>query len=458
MPADSATRVSLPRMAVPLVISFTLRFLFQQVDLAYAAMLKDDPGAVAALGLYIPIQSVYIAVWVGLSAGFTASISAAFGRSDQARVRALQRSMRRLLWIVVPSLVAAGIGLWFVIPHLGLDAELTRAFRTYAPTLLVGVSLTGFWSVYPDSIVKAHYDTRSTMVAGILATATNIGLNTLFVFAFGMGLFGIALATVISRLPALLYATLRARHHERLRLAELPGEVRDAEPGPSAPATRSILRLSVPASLTFALTAGEGAVVNGLLARLPDSTSSIASYGVYYQLLMVALMPGVASSVAVLPFVARAVPEGQGREVVSDLWKVGAMAAIFGLALTLPAAFLFPTAVAGFFVKDGGAGVPTDPATVAVLRLLPLGVLAALPFLLLRSVFEALNRPRIGVLVSVSRFVVFSLPALFAGRALAHAAGFDPLLGIVGGVIVASALASAVTTHRAMKLLLARIT
>ena len=36
----------------------------------------------------------------------------------------------------------------------------------------------------------------------------------------------------------------------------------------------SILKLGAPASLTYILTAGESAVVNGLLTRLPNSTSS----------------------------------------------------------------------------------------------------------------------------------------------------------------------------------------
>src|SRR5690606_9354222 len=129
-----------------------------------------------------------------------ATLANAFGRRDDRRVRDLKRAMLRLLALVVPLAAAGGLVLWAVLPRVGLPPGLTEAFRIYGTTMLVGMPVTGFWSIYPDSIVKAHYDTRSTMLAGIFATLTNVLLNTLFVFGFGLGLFGIALATVRPRL------------------------------------------------------------------------------------------------------------------------------------------------------------------------------------------------------------------------------------------------------------------
>ena len=97
---------SLQRMATPLMVSFTLRFLFTFVDLAYAAVLGEDAAAVAAIGFYAPLQSIYIAIWVGLSAGFPACLSKAFGHRDDVRIRQLKRSMLRLLAVLVPVLLA----------------------------------------------------------------------------------------------------------------------------------------------------------------------------------------------------------------------------------------------------------------------------------------------------------------------------------------------------------------
>ncbi|NIL99693.1 MAG: hypothetical protein GTN89_01755, partial [Acidobacteria bacterium] len=81
--------------------------------------------------------------------------------------------------------------------------------------LIGGSAFTTFWSIIPDSLVKAHQDTRSTMWAGIWTNVINVGLNTLFLFVFGWGIFGIALSTVLGRIGGLVYSLARARVHER---------------------------------------------------------------------------------------------------------------------------------------------------------------------------------------------------------------------------------------------------
>lgn len=443
------TPKTLQQMAWPLVISFTLRFLFSLVDLAYAAALADDSAGVAAISFYIPFQAFYIAVWVGLSAGFTATLANAFGHEDESRVAALQRAMLQILTVLVPVLLLYGAGIWWATPHLGLEPHTAQAFRIYATTLAIGMPLTGFWAVYPDSIVKAHHDTRSTMVAGLLSTFTNLALNTLFVFAFGWGIFGIAVATVLSRLPALAYAMRRARQleHER-RLNPWPAS-QHAWSGP----VRAILRLAVPGSTTYVLTAFEGAVVNTVLTRLPDSTTAIASYGVYDRMMFLALMPAIGTSVAVIPYVARSLPQGRTLAMKSDLRRTLLALAALAVVVTICVGWVFAEPIATFLVKGEAGEVAPQARALAALRLLPLAALATLPFVVLRPVFESAQRPRLGVLVSVLRFAILSPPLIFAGHALAPSLGIDGVLGVILGVITATLLASAVTAVLAWRTL-----
>jgi Na+-driven multidrug efflux pump len=204
----------------------------------------------------------------------------------------------------------------------------------------------------------------------------------------------------------------------------------------------------MPAAVTNALTAAEASLVNRLLARLPDATTALASFGVYHQLLSLALMPTVATAVAVLPYVARNVPEGRNDEVRRNLRRTLWLAVGLGLAFTVPAGVLFPVQIARFFVRGDETAI-ASPTTLSALRLLPLAALSATPFLLLRPVFEATQQPRLGVLVSVARFLLFSFPLVFLGRALAPKLGLQPLTGVIAGLITASALASLVTARKA---------
>ena len=96
---------------------------------------------------------------------------------------------------------------------MGLEPETARNFQIYGTVLIGGSAFTTFWSIIPDSLIKAHQDTRSTMWAGIWSNLINVALNTLFVFAFHWGVFGIALSTVLGRIGGLVYALVRAHQH-----------------------------------------------------------------------------------------------------------------------------------------------------------------------------------------------------------------------------------------------------
>lgn len=436
-------------MALPLIVSFTLRQAFSMVDLVYARFL-DDPNALAAIAFYIPFQEVYTAIWVGLSAGFTAQLARAFGRRDADRVADLGHAMRRILLVLIPLCAIGGIAVHLALPHTGLAPGVMDAFRVYGTTLLIGMPLTGFWSIYPDSVVKAHYDTRSTMLAGIYATATNVVLNTLFVFGLDLGLFGIALATVLSRLTALAYAMARARRHERRRIAspewQPPGHARS--PG----AARAIFVLALPAGATMALASLEGWLVNGLLNAAAHPERALSTYGVYHALLRITLMPAIATAVAVVPFVARRIHEAPDpRAVGRDLRRAAALAGAVGLAFALPVGVLFPGEVAGFFVPADAASDLGDRSTRIAMSLLPVALCANLPFLIIRPTFEALHRPRLGLLVSALRFAVFAPPLVLLGHALLPD---EPALGVLGGLVTAAFLASvtsAVLAARAIR-------
>jgi len=427
---------SLRRMATPLVLSFTLRFIFTFVDLGYARFLRDDNAAVAAIGFYMPFHSVFVAVWVGLSAGFTASLSRAFGRRDQAEVKRLKRGILRILFFLIPGLVLLGAIVYTIAPHLGLEPALAEAFRTYATTLMVGMPLTGFWAIYPDSIVKAHQDTVSTMIAGLTSTITNVGLNTLFVFGFHWGILGIALGTVLSRLPGLAYALWRARALERRRQETLWSPVESQLGSP----VRLILVLAIPGAITNLLTAVEMAAANRIMTGVPESTSAIASWGVYQQMLNLSLMPVLATSIAVIPYTARLLPRGQTARIRRELVQVGFGIAAVSLVMTTLMGWVFAEPLTLIFIKETSAGAVGLASTT--LHFLPLAMLATTPFLLLRPVFEAAQQPRIGILLSLVRFTVLALPLMFGGQYLATKWGYSGLHGMIGGIILATGVAS----------------
>ncbi len=432
--SGAAAQQSILRMSAPLVVSFWMRSLFTFVDTAYAAYLGD--AAVAAIGYSIPLEFLLIACWVGVSTGLTSCLSRAMGAREGARIEQLLGAARRIMWSLMPLFAALAVALYFGANRLGLEPETTRLFAIYAGVLVGGSAFTAFWSIIPDSIVKAHHDTRSTMWAGIWSNVINIVLNTLFTFVFGWGVFGIALSTVLGRLGGLIYALRKAASHESERKASGLDISPTLDPSP----LRSIMVLAVPAALTYGLMALETSLVNWLLTDQPHATSSIAAYGIYYRVMLFAMMPIIAASVAVLPFVARRYGEGDLAAVRQGLRQVVGVSAAYCIVIVAPALAATSGTVAGLLAESQ----TTADLTRVALWLCPVACLALIPFQLIRPAFEGLQRGGPGLVLAVLRYVILALPAAFAGRELAIEIGAPAIHGIIVGLIVASALSSVI--------------
>ncbi len=424
---------TLLRMAAPLVVSFWMRAAVTFVDTIFAATLSD--AAVAAVGLAVPFEFLMLAVWVGLSTGLTSALARALGARQGARIEQYKRACWRLVLAMAPVFFGLGALIWLLAPRSSLAPETARAFQVYGTVLIGGSAFSVFWSVIPDSLVKAHQDTRSTMWAGIWTNVLNFGLNVLFVFGFGWGVFGIALSTVLGRFGGLTYALIQAARHERRRVQS--GATPGAEPDPRP--YGAILALALPASITFTLVALEGAVVNGLLARLDHATEAIAAYSIYYRIVLFALQPVIATSVAVLPFVAHRWGQGDVAAIRRSLGQVYVALVVYTVLVVAPVMLAIAPWVAEWLTESP----VTRHYTLFALRLVPLACLAGAPFLLCRPAFEGLNRGRPGLIMAALRYLALTGPLAWLGAQAATAVGFAPLHGLVVGLLLAAAISSA---------------
>jgi Na+-driven multidrug efflux pump len=424
------------RLAWPLVLSFWLRSAFQWVDTIYASTLPGlGDASIAAIGLTAPFEFLMIACWVGSSNGLTSRLAAAMGARQGAKIEQLLDSTRRILRWLRGIFIALAAGIWIAAPWLPLADDVAAQFRIYGSVLLGGSAFTAFWSVLPDSLVKAHNDTRSTMWAGLASTLTNFALNTLFVFAFHWGIFGIALATVLARLAGLAYALRKARAHEARRLAS--GS--DTDPALFTRPTRAILALSVPAGLGFALLAFEGLAINAMLAAREGSAAILAAWSIIDRTGRFLTMPVIAVGVALLPLCARMWGardfDGIRRSVRVSLLASAVYSAVFALPLTL---------LLGSWVAESLTDAP--PAQAAARRglaLIGLAVFAGGPTFLLRSAFDGMQHPRPGLVAGVLRALFLIVPLSALGLWLAPRLGLAEIEGLVLGFSAGAGVATA---------------
>ncbi len=431
------TEKSLAVLAWPLIVSFTLRSGFAWVDRIYAANLEDVDAAQAAIGLTMPFEFLLIACWVGASNGLTSKLSAAMGAGRWGEIEQLKAASRRLVLGLAVLFVGIAAAIWYAEPYQSAGEAVARNFKIYAVVVLGGTALTGFWSILPDSIVKAHQDTKTMMWAGLASSILNVLLNTLFVFVFHWGIFGIALSTALGRLGGLGYAVLRANAHEAERLASNVGRSMERVAAP----LRSLLRIAIPSGLAYVLLAVEGLAVNAVLERAPNPEPALAAWSIFDSALRFLAMPVIATGVAMLMLAARLHGQGRMGALRAELGKGLRLLLIYCAVFVAPVSLLGGPWLAGALLEE-----PQAQAFGALgMRFLSPAVLAVGVVFLMRSIFDALDRASLGLALSAVRSIGLMVPAILLGGALAPSLGFSPMAGYYSGLLVGAALGALIT-------------
>jgi Na+-driven multidrug efflux pump len=265
-------------------------------------------------------------------------------------------------------------------------------------------------------------------------------------------LFGIALSTVLSRIGSLIYALHKARFHEDRRKASPEPITPGLDPRPY----RSLLLLSVPASITFALMAGETALVNKLLAGTAHATEAIAAYSIYYRVFLLLLSPIIAAGVAMLPYAARRFGERDEAGLRKGLSDAGRACLLYSMAVVGPILLLSASWLAGLLAESP---LTARYATFG-LRVVPIACIVTTAFILCRPVFEGMNQGRPGLVMAVLRYLVLAAPCAWLGmKASRVLLGLPEFYGLVVGLLAVAAVSSigfSLWLHRALAAAFAR--
>lgn len=183
--------------ALPLLASGVLQQSFNAVDVAVIGRYSTS-HAIAAVGSNGPIISILVNLFLGIAVGANVVIATYIG---QRHLDAVRRSVSTVMIVaVVSGLLLMGLGTGLARPILEAMEAPLDVIDLAAQYLRIYFCGMPFMMVYNfgAAIMRSIGDTQRPFYSLLVATVCNLLLDWLFVGEFGMGVDGVAWATVIA--------------------------------------------------------------------------------------------------------------------------------------------------------------------------------------------------------------------------------------------------------------------
>lgn len=228
-------------LAVPLMLGNIFQQLYTMVDTMVVGQVVGVK-ALAALGAVDWIVWMILGIASGMTQGFSILVSQYYGAQKwNGLKKAVARSYILTAILSVTVLAVSQAGAAPLLRLLNTPSDIMGMALLYLRVALCGVPCIAAYNCLA-SMLRAMGNSKSPLVAMIIAALINIFLDLLFVAGFGWGVGGAAAATVIGQTFSAVYCYLVIK---KISYLQVKKEDFQGEPGMDA----TLLKMGTPVSL-----------------------------------------------------------------------------------------------------------------------------------------------------------------------------------------------------------------
>ena len=392
------------KAALPMLVAQIMSLLYNIIDRVYIARIPDvGTTALGAVGLCFPIIVIITAFSNLFGTGGAPIFSIERGKGNHEKAGLLMNTSFTLLTLCAVILMI--VGLLFARPILVLfgasDAGLVYAYP-YLMIYLLG-TFPSMVATGMNPFINAQGYATTGMTSVIIGAVANLLLDPLFIFVFGLGIKGAAIATIISQTlsAAFVLYFLHYKAEYRIRFlskTELTSCGEDA---------KNIVSLGT-AGFIMQLT-------NSLVTICANNVLSVTGGDVY-----ISVMTIISSVRQMVETPIYAITEGSspiisynyGARRPQKVRQAGITMAVLALIYTLiiwSVILAAPRFLIGIFSSDKALMTDTVPAMKLYF--------AAFIFMLLQyvgqTIFKALNKKKYAIFFSILRKVIIVVPMTY---------------------------------------------
>ena len=203
MEKESISKVLL-KLSVPAIIAMLINAIYNIVDTMFVGMLNNT-SAIAAVSIVYPLFMFIGAIGVMFGAGGASYLSRLLG--EKKKEEADKTLTSTIIIGCIFSLIFTVISIIFLDEFLlmyGATETIMPYAREYGYTIVLGAIFTIGTGIMSNTI-RAEGNSKYSMIATCIGGVINIILDPIFMFKFGMGIKGAAVATVISQIVSFVF-------------------------------------------------------------------------------------------------------------------------------------------------------------------------------------------------------------------------------------------------------------
>ncbi len=328
--------------SLPLLLGNIFQQLYNMID---SVVVGNYVGAnaLAAVGVCGSLNFLFFSLSFGLGVGIGVIVSQYFGARDERRLRLTIANSSYVL--IASSVTVCIIGLIFgrsILGLLGTPATLIDDSAAYLQITCMGIPFVALYNGVA-AILRALGDSKTPLYFLILSSILNVIFDLTFVLGLGMGVRGVALATIIcqaiSAVASIIYAYKRVSYF-KLKLEDLK---------PNKEIILKSFRLGLPISLQNSMIAVSCMALQGVVNTFGDDV--IAAYTITGRIEMLIQQPYSSISAAVTTYSGQNYGAKKPERIRKGFFQTMLVILAFSLFM-LPLAYLFGENIIGFFVKD----------------------------------------------------------------------------------------------------------
>ena len=320
-------RKSLLQLFFPIFLETLCSILAGIVDTLMLSIEGDQ--AVGAVGTATTYINIFIILFLVISTGMTAVMTQYIGSGRPGIARRVMR-LGLLFNLVIGTAITLILGCFggTILEKIGIAQQLQHSATTYLRTVGMFCICNALIPVF-SCYLRSFGHTAPSMAGTLLANGINIVLNALFLLVFHWGVFGVALATGISRLFHLIFMWTASRRLVR--------PAPDNRPPSNRTLLGKVIRIGLPGAMENCLYNLAITIVISLLNGMDDTGMQATARTYAAQIANFSISTGIALAQANAILVGWRIGAGE-----LDICDRGTRrVALLGIALS--------TGIAGFF-------------------------------------------------------------------------------------------------------------